>query len=102
VNRAENALTLINGTPSLPGFGGDITASTRQDWVRDRYAHEHPGGIAGTHRPTSAGGTDSAINAKNPDRARRHRLRATRRLSALQKPGESGVDRHTIGPWPML
>ena len=30
VNRSENALTLINGTPSLPGFGGDITASTRR------------------------------------------------------------------------
>jgi len=30
VNRSENALTLVNGTPSLPGFGGDITASTRR------------------------------------------------------------------------
>jgi iron complex outermembrane receptor protein len=28
VNRNENSLTFINGTPSLPGFGGDITAST--------------------------------------------------------------------------
>jgi outer membrane receptor for ferrienterochelin and colicins len=28
VNRDENALTFINGTPSLPGFGGDINAST--------------------------------------------------------------------------
>lgn len=30
VDRSENALTLVNGTPSLPGFGGDITASTRR------------------------------------------------------------------------
>jgi iron complex outermembrane receptor protein len=28
VDRAENALTLIDGVPSLPGFGGDIAAST--------------------------------------------------------------------------
>ncbi len=28
VNRDENSLTLINGAPSLPGFGGDIEAST--------------------------------------------------------------------------
>jgi outer membrane receptor for ferrienterochelin and colicins len=28
VNRDENALTFINGAPSLPGFGGDINAST--------------------------------------------------------------------------
>jgi len=30
VNRTENSLTLINGTPSLPGFGGDLQASTRR------------------------------------------------------------------------
>ena len=30
VDRSENALTLINGMPSLPGFGGDIAASTRR------------------------------------------------------------------------
>jgi len=30
VDRTENALTLINGAPSLPGFGGDISASTRR------------------------------------------------------------------------
>ncbi len=28
VNRTENALTFINGAPSLPSFGGDIAAST--------------------------------------------------------------------------
>ena len=28
MNRDENALTFVNGTPSLPGFGGDIDAST--------------------------------------------------------------------------
>jgi iron complex outermembrane receptor protein len=28
VNRSENALTFIDGRPSLPGFGGDIAAST--------------------------------------------------------------------------
>ena len=28
VHRAENALTLIDGTPSLPGFDGDVAAST--------------------------------------------------------------------------
>ena len=30
VDRSESALTLINGTPSLPGFGGAISASTRR------------------------------------------------------------------------
>ena len=30
VARDENALTLIDGTPSLPGFDGDVNASTRR------------------------------------------------------------------------
>jgi iron complex outermembrane receptor protein len=28
VNRTENALTLVDGVPSVPGFGGDVAAST--------------------------------------------------------------------------
>jgi iron complex outermembrane receptor protein len=30
VSRAENSLTVINGTPTLPDFGGDLAASTRR------------------------------------------------------------------------
>lgn len=39
VDRDENALTFINGMPSLPGFGGDIAASTlrRAAYAQDEW-----------------------------------------------------------------
>jgi iron complex outermembrane receptor protein len=39
VNRAENSVILINGTPSIPDFGGDLQASTRRRaaYVQDEW-----------------------------------------------------------------
>ncbi len=39
VNRAENSLTLLNGAPSIPDFGGDLRASTRRlaAYVQDEW-----------------------------------------------------------------